>query len=91
MLQRYVIRYDVARYDKMTVKCAPVCITAHICKAIWSVNQKIHCARLQLLVIRLDIVCNKIHQYDRENITEHHSLYYLLSVALMTFLPGTSQ
>lgn len=35
--------------EKMTTKCAPVSVTAHICKAVGSMNQKIHHTRLQLL------------------------------------------
>lgn len=40
----------VSDYQRMTSHYAPVRVTAHICKPIGSMNQKIHHARLQLLV-----------------------------------------
>lgn len=40
----------VSDNQRMTSHYAPVHVTAHICKSIGSMNQKIHHTRLQLLV-----------------------------------------
>lgn len=78
----------------MTTKYAPVRVTAHICKAVGSMNQKIHHTRLQLLV---KMYCNlqKSILENRENIREYSRLHYLQSLLLLdllvSILPGTSQ
>lgn len=78
----------------MTTKYVPVRVTAHICKAVGSMNQKIHHTRLQLLV---KMYCNlqKSILENRENIREYSRLHYLQSLLLLdllvSILPGTSQ
>ena len=65
--------------QKMTTKCAPVSVTAHICKAVGSMNQKIHHTRLQLLAKDFFFNLQKGIQENREYFIEHpRQLYFCL-------------
>lgn len=87
----------VSGNQRMTSHYAPVRVTAHICKSIGSMNQKIHHTRLQLL---LKMYCGlSIYQNNflekTENIWGNSWLHYLQSLLpfdpLVSILPDTSQ
>lgn len=71
--------------EKMTTKCAPVSVTAHICKAVGSMNQKIHHTRLQLLAKDFFFLFTKGIQENREYFIEHPRQLYFHLLCSQTF------